>query len=254
MPWNPAQYNQFKEERYAPFYDALELVNKRKDMKVVDLGCGTGELTGKLAAALPGCNVLGVDASAEMLKESGAFTNDHLQFEQRTIEEQLSLSKKWDLVFSNAAIQWVDDHETLLPQLVSIIQPGGQLVVQMPSQNQNIANLLLIELVKEEPFASALNGYVRNFPVLSTQEYAMLLFTNGGKNITVFEKIYPVVVKDADGVYDFISGSALIPYTERLDEKMKAIFTAAYKKRLHRQFPSSPAFYPFKRIIFSAAF
>lgn len=108
MAWNPDQYNQFKAERYAPFYDLLQLIEIKTGLDVVDLGCGTGELTHQLAEVLPDANILGINSSAEMLDKAKAYANQRLRFEQKTIEAQLDTAKLWDLVFSNAAIQWVN--------------------------------------------------------------------------------------------------------------------------------------------------
>lgn len=254
MAWNPDTYNQFKSERFAPFYDCLNLITIKDGINVIDLGCGTGELTRKLADALPGSRVLGIDSSQEMLNDSKAFENEQVRFELRSIEEQVKQETKWDLVFSNAAIQWVYNHEVLLPQVISLVKPAGQLVIQMPDQNQNASNLILDELAIEEPFCTALQNWTRNSPVLDIERYAQILFENGSRQMTVFEKIYPLILKDTDALFDWVSGTALIPYTERLSGEIKQQFIGAYKERLKNRFPKSPVFYPFKRIIMEAKF
>lgn len=254
MPWNPDTYNQFKSERFVPFYDLLRLVKVKPDLQVIDLGCGTGELTRKLADALPGSTVLGIDSSPEMLNDSKAFENDAVTFECRSIEKQIKLGKKWDLVFSNAAIQWVDDHKTLLPQIIATVKTGGQLVIQLPAQHHNISNMLLNELAHEAPFKNFLQSWNSTSPVLNIDDYAQLFFENGSQSMTVFEKVYPLVLQDADALFNWVSGTALLPYLEKLTEEMKQIFIAAYKRTLQHHFSSSPVFYPFKRIILEAVF
>src|SRR5579885_2252569 len=107
MPWNPERYHQFQRERAAPFEDALALVERREGLSVIDLGCGTGELTRRLADALPGSNVLGIDSSPEMLAKAKPLERPGLLFEQRAIQE---VEGAWDVVFSHAVIQWLDDH------------------------------------------------------------------------------------------------------------------------------------------------
>ena len=89
-----------------------------------------------------------------MLNDSSAFENEQLKFELRTIEEQVNQEIKWDLVFSNAAIQWVYNHENLLPKIISMVKHEGQLVIQLPNQNQNASNLILDELAAGEPFCT----------------------------------------------------------------------------------------------------
>lgn len=254
MPWNPEVYNKFKQERFAPFYDLLTLIKVKPNLKVIDLGCGTGELTRKLADYLPASQVLGIDASAEMLKDVSAFKNEQLHFEHRNIGQQINLGTKWDLVFSNAALQWIDHHEVLLPSIISMINQAGQLVVQVPSNHHHFTHETLRSLAGQEPYRSALNGWTRASPVWSIAAYAKLLFDHGGSEITVFEKVYPHVLKDADALFDWVSGTALIPYLEKLPEELKVNFIAAYKAQLAKHFQESPVFYPFNRTLMAATF
>ncbi|KIO76583.1 trans-aconitate methyltransferase [Pedobacter lusitanus] len=254
MAWNPDVYNKFKKERFGPFYDLLELIKIRPDLTVVDLGCGTGELTRKLADALPGSAVLGVDSSQEMLNEAAAFQNGQLDFKKRTIEEQLESGEKWDLIFSNAAVQWIGDHQTLYPKIISCLKPGGQLVIQVPSNHRHFTHTALIDIASTPPFAKALNGFTRVSPVLDIQDYGKIFFQHGGTEITVYEKIYPHILKDADALFDWVSGTAMIPYVEKLPEDIKQDFIREYKGRLNNEFKESPVFYPFKRTLMAASF
>lgn len=254
MAWNPAKYNQFKTERFAPFYDLQSLIEIKPGMEVIDLGCGTGELTSKLADYLPDANILGIDSSAEMLSDATAFRKQNLQFEQRTIEQQLNTNQKWDLVFSNAAIQWVEDHHQLLPRIIQTIKPEGQLAIQIPAQNSNALNQILIQLAQEQPYSNHLNEWSRISPVLGIDDYAQLLFENGSKEMTVYKKIYPLIVADTAELFEWISGTALIPYLERLQGEIKENFLAEFKTRIHLRFPKTPVLYPFKRIIIEGKF
>ncbi|MCE7060650.1 methyltransferase domain-containing protein [Dyadobacter sp. CY343] len=253
MAWNPETYNKFKSERFAPFYDLLDLVKVKPGLQVIDLGCGTGELTRKLADKLPDSQVFGIDSSSEMLIEYEAYEKTHLSFAQRSIEAQMEISQQWDLVFSNAAIQWVNNHHELIPTIVSKVRSGGQLVIQLPAQHHNISNQMLNELAAEEPFRSALNGWTRTSPVLDIEDYAQLLFEGRCRTMTVFEKIYPLVLQDANALFDWVSGTAMIPYIEKLEGDLRENFTSEYKNRLAARFTKCPVFYPFKRIILEAS-
>jgi trans-aconitate 2-methyltransferase len=254
MAWNPETYNQFKSERFTPFNDLLALLKIRPGLEVIDLGCGTGEMTKKLANALPDSNVLGVDSSAEMLNDSKTIVSDHLRFEQRSIEEQVALDQKYDLVLSNAAIQWVNDHETLLPKIIAMLKPGGQLLIQMPAQHHNISNRMLNELADQNPFRDALQGWNRLSPVLDIDDYSRIFFENNSISMNVYEKIYPLVLQNSDALFEWVSGTALIPYIERLEGEMRDHFIEEYKKLLHTKFDKSPVFYPFRRIILDSTF
>lgn len=252
MAWNPNKYNEFKAERYKPYFDLASHIKDKPNLKVLDLGCGTGELTQFLANTLTNPDVLGIDSSAQMLAEAPVQSN--IAFKQKTIEEQLEDNENWDLIFSNAAIQWVDNHETLFPKIISRIRPGGQLAVQMPSQSENILNKLLLDLVQEELYKSALNNWMRPSPVLSIDEYANLLFDNGGDNLTIYQKVYPLIKNSQDELFEFISGSALVPYFERLSDPFKEQFSVEFKKRIRQFFPKTPLIYAFKRIILYSTF
>lgn len=252
MTWDPKKYNEFKEERSKPFEDLASHIADHTNLKVIDLGCGTGELTKKLFDKLTNASVLGVDNSAEMLAK--APTKKNLEFKEIPILEQLKNEHKWDLIFSNAALQWIDNHNELFPKIISHINPGGQLAVQMPQQNENILNKMLLNLVQEEPFASYLKKWTRPSPVLTLDEYATILFENGGRDLVLYEKVYPIISSNKNDFFDFISGSALTVYQERLKENEFQELSSEFKKRIDEYFPNIPSIYAFRRLIICAKF
>jgi trans-aconitate 2-methyltransferase len=249
MPWNPGRYHQFQNERFAPFVDLLALVKIRGGLKVVDLGCGTGVLTRRLADVLPESEILGIDSSPEMLARAHEHTRDRLRFEQGSIE---NVEGEWDLIFSHAAIQWVDDHRRLLPRLLSHLSPEGQLAVQLPSNHRHVTHTLITDIASDEPFRSALGGWHRISPVLSIGQYADLLYSNGGREITVFEKVYPSLMENSEALADWTSGTALVPYFDRLPAHLHEPFMERYRERLRSHYPSGPVYYPFQRTLFAA--
>jgi len=248
MPWDPRQYHKFQAERSAPFFDLLSLVEIRPHLKVVDLGCGTGELTRHLADALPDSDVTGIDSSEQMLEKAAAHANPTLHFEQG---DQAQLTGAWDLILSNAALHWSENHRALIPSLYERLLPGGQIAVQVPSNHNHISHQIYRETAAEEPFKSVLSGFQRFAPVLSIDEYARLFFECGAENIIVFEKVYAHVLENADAVVEWISGTALVPYFERLGE-YKENFVEALRAKMRLALPDTPVFYPFRRTLFSA--
>jgi trans-aconitate 2-methyltransferase len=248
MPWDPQQYQKFQAERSAPFFDLLALVEVRPNLKVVDLGCGTGELTRQLADSLPESDVTGLDSSLQMLAKAASYAGPHLRFEHG---DQTQLTGEWDLIFSNAALQWSENHQELIPRLYERLLPGGQIAVQVPSNHNHISHQLYRETASEEPFKTVLHGFQRYAPVLSIDEYASLFFECGAEDIVVFEKIYAHVLADSDAVVEWISGTALVPYFERLGE-YKEQFVAAMREKMRAALPDTPVFYPFRRTLFSA--
>lgn len=252
MPWNPDIYNKFKEKRYEPFYDLIGHIEAKPNMSILDLGCGTGEQTKIMADKFADSTVLGVDASAEML--SKVPTEQNISFAQRSIEAQLQLMDKWDVIVANASLQWVDDHTALFPTLILRLLPGGQLAVQMPSQKENLLNQILYKLVHEAPYVNVLKDVIHHSPVLSLDAYTQLLFANGAKDVLVYQKVYPILAQSAETLYEFIAGSALVPYMEKLQEPMKSAFVKEFKDRIAGHFTSLPMVYSFKRILLVAKF
>ncbi|MCD0470361.1 methyltransferase domain-containing protein [Flavobacterium sp. JAS] len=249
MPWNPEVYNKFKDLRYKPFYDLMDLIKEAESSSAIDLGCGTGEQTSILAKKFSKTNFIGIDSSTEMLERSKSLETENLRFERANVEDIAGSDKKWDLVFSNAALQWSDNHEVLFPKLINSIYSKGQFAVQMPIQKENLLNKILYQLADEEPFKTYFNGWRRDSPVLSMDQYAQIMFDGGLEDIQIMQKVYPIIANDHEALYDFISGSALIPYVELLQEDQKELFINTFKNRIAKNFPKLPAIYAFKRIL-----
>ncbi len=249
MPWDPQVYNQFKYIRYQPFFDLMDLIADKNLHNCVDVGCGTGEQTSLLSRRFENSFFVGIDSSEEMLSESKKFVTERLNFKLSTIEEFAGSDSKWDLVFSNAALQWSNDHNDLFTKLISKLNPDGQLAVQMPFQKENILNKILLEMVSEKSFADLLGGFRRDSPLMRIDDYAKLMFECGLNNLNIFLKVYPIIAKSEVELYNFISGSALVPYMERLALKEQDFFKSEFIKRIRNQFGTFPAIYAFKRIL-----
>lgn len=249
MKWNPEIYNQFKDIRNQPFFDLMAMISDENLESAVDIGCGTGEQTKILSEQFPNTNFLGIDTSKEMLAKSKGFESPNLHFEIKSVEDFIQEDSKYDLIFSNAALQWSDNHEDLFPALLSKLSENGQFAVQMPMQSQNVLNQLLVQLASEQPFKTELNGFNRISPLLTVDEYAQILFDAGLQNLNISVRVYPIIAKDVETLFNFISGSALIPYLERLNEEQQDVFTTEFKTRIQQIFKTFPAIYSFKRLL-----
>ncbi len=249
MSWNPELYHKFQEERFAPYYDLIDLISVKEGIEGLDLGCGTGELTKMLSEKLPASRILGIDSSPAMLEQAKDKSAPGLSFELRSI---MDIEGEWDLIFSNAAIQWVQEHRELIPKLLSHIRPGGQLAIQIPSNHNHPTQDFILETGREEPFSTALKGWTRSYSVLTIREYSELLYDSEGEDIVVFEKIYPHVLPDSYAVLDWLSGTAILPYLERLPVELHEPFLGVIGEKLKESYPGSPVFYPYNRIFFSA--
>src|SRR5579871_4158056 len=157
--WNPVQYERFKKERAQPFHDLLAGVRPAPGGRAVDLGCGTGELTRALHARLQAAETVGIDNSAAMLEKAKAHAGGGLRFETGDIAR--FEGKDLAVVFSNAALHWVPDHPAYWSRIGSWLAPGGQLAVQMPSNEDHPSHACARAVAGQPPWRERLGGFVR---------------------------------------------------------------------------------------------
>ncbi len=245
--WNPDQYGKFRAERAAPFLDLLAQVEPAAAPRVLDLGCGTGELTRLAHERLGARETLGVDASAAMLARAAAQAGGGLSFRQADLGA--FAEGGWDVVLSNAAIHWVPDHEALLPRLAALVAPGGQLAIQAPANDHHASHLAAREVAREPAFAAALGGFERESPLLSPEAYARLLFRLGFARQRVRFEVYAHPLASRDDVVEWVRGTTLTAYERRLDPPAWAAFLARYRERLAAALPDErPFVYTYRRL------
>jgi trans-aconitate 2-methyltransferase len=257
--WDPRQYDRFQREREQPFFDLLAMVRPRPGMRVVDLGCGTGKLTRLLHAKLDARETVGIDRSDSMLAATREGARPHgLRFEAGTIEDFSAGARKpepggrdqWDLIFSNAALHWVDAHEHLLEQLADRIAPAGQIAFQVPAQYDTLTHQVADELAGAEPFRSAFGGWRLPQPVLAPDGYAQLLYRYGFADPKVQLIVYPHVLASREDVVEWVKGTLLTEYKRHLPPEVYDQFVEEYRDRLLTKLDETrPCLYPFKRIL-----
>jgi trans-aconitate 2-methyltransferase len=254
--WNPAQYERFRDERSRPFFDLMALVRPGQEMRIVDLGCGTGELTRKLHERMGAKETLGVDSSDAMLGKCQGQVTAGLSFAKGDLAE---LAATWstaesppifDLVFSNAAIHWVPDHERLLAQLTRALAPRGQIAIQIPANEDHPAHVTARVLAAEEPFAAALGGWTHREPVHPPERYAAWLHRLGYAEQDVRLQVYGHVLASREGVLEWVKGTLLTDYERRLGPLYPTFFERYSARLIAALEDQRPYFYPFKRILF----
>jgi trans-aconitate 2-methyltransferase len=249
--WDPSQYDRFRDERRQPFHDLLALVRPVAGGRVVDLGCGTGELTRILHGAVGAGDTLGVDSSSAMLAATPALEGDGLHFSLGDISTWEG--DGYDLVFANASLQWVADHDRLLARLTKALSSGGQLAFQVPANGDHPAHRAIWPVAAEEPFAGALAGRLppdHTTNVLPPERYAVLLHQLGFADQHVRLQVYGHLLASTAEVVEWVKGTALTPWQALLDPALYDQFVARYRQVLIAQLGESrPYFYPFKRIL-----
>jgi trans-aconitate 2-methyltransferase len=252
--WDPEQYQRFRDQRRQPFLDLLELVRPRPSMRVVDLGCGSGELTRILHLRLAARDTLGIDSSNTMLPEQESRSNDGIRLVRQSIEEFRGAGA-YDLVFSNAALHWLPNHEELFARISAALDAKGQLAVQMPANWEQVSHVTAQRVAGEEPFREALDGFVHAVHVLAPEAYAVLLHRLGFREQQVRIQVYGHLLDGADDVVEWVKGSLLTVYRARLSAPMYDGFVERYRSLLRSEIGEvRPYFFTFRRLLIWASF
>lgn len=245
--WDPERYLTYADERGRPFLDLLARVAADRPRRVVDLGCGPGNLTALLARRWPEADVLGLDSSVEMVDRARGDVPAGVRFEVGDL-------RSWrpdapvDVLVSNATLQWVPGHLELLPRLVESLAPGGWLAVQVPGNFAEPSHALLHELAAEERFAPHVAGVDR--PASHEPATYLEALLDLGCRADVWETTYLHLLSGPDPVFTWVSGTGARPVLQALPAALRAEFEATYKQRLAAAYPSGPhgTVLPFRRI------
>jgi trans-aconitate 2-methyltransferase len=248
--WDPAVYHRYGNERSRPFLDLLARVAAGKPRAVVDLGCGTGELTAGLAARWPQARVSGLDSSPEMIAKARALA--------APVEFAVGDLREWqpgpdsDVVVTNAALQWVPDHRELIDRWVRALPAGAWFAMQVPGNFAAPSHRALRELARSAPYAAAVGEIVREAPVDDPAGYAALL-TDAGAAVDAWETTYVHLLPSTGAdhpVLRWMEGTALRPVKAALDDTRWPEFRAALGARLAAEYPARNGFvaFPFRRI------
>lgn len=243
--WDPDQYRRFAAERRRPFDDLRSLVRPVPGGHVVDLGCGTGELTAELHRHTGAASTVGVDSSAAMLEGGGELASQGLRFELADLSTWRP-DRSLDVVFANASLQWVGDHPALIGSLVAMLAPGGQLAFQVPANHDHPAHTIVAELGADlglGPVGPAAS-------VLTPEAYATLLHELGLAELHVRLQVYGFELPSGGDVIEWTRGTLLTGYRSQLPADEYERFESEYRRRLvERLGDRRPYFYAFKRIL-----
>ena len=253
MGWEPERYLQFADERLRPAQDLLARIPLPAPARVMDLGCGPGNVTRLLASRWPQAEITGVDASATML-ERARLALPEARFELADIGHWTPAEAP-DLIFSNAALHWLDDHPALLPRLLSLLAPGGVLAVQMPGNFDAPSHRLIRELASEPAWAGAL-AEARMGAVLSMADYHRILAPHCTQ-LALWESIYWQRLQGPAPapVLDWLRGTTLLPYLAPLSAADQARLLAELAPKLADAYPpdaTGTTLFPFRRIFMVA--
>ncbi|HWW04737.1 trans-aconitate 2-methyltransferase [Collimonas sp.] len=250
--WDAKQYMHFGNERLRPALDLLAYVPEQEPQRVVDLGCGTGNVSALLKARWPAADVLGVDSSENMLAAAAAAVPE-CRFEHADLAHWQP-DGLLDVIYSNATLQWLPDHPALLPRLLSFLRRGAWLAVQMPAMHNAPLRQMQAELARSPAFAPHLQKVPQHPSILTAENYYDLLRSHCTK-LDIWETTYLHTLRGADAVAEWAAGTSLRPYLDALPEDQRPAFRAAYAAAMRTAYPqreNGVTLLPFKRLFIVA--
>lgn len=252
--WNPDLYLKFQRERTQPSMDLVNRIELESPEAILDLGCGPGNSTAVLARRWPGVRLTGVDNSEEMIAKARA---DHPEWNWLlTNARELTPSPSYDLVYSNAAIQWIPGHDTLVPMLFAMVRPGGALAVQVPMREGMPVRGIIESVARQPRFRGATEEATSPLVFHEPGFYYDLLAQTGADRITLWDTTYRHEMESHEMIVEMMRSTGMRPYLERLaSESERDAFLAAVLDGVEREYPAHPngrVLYGFHRLFFVA--
>ena len=254
--WEPELYNRFRRYRAEPVDLILERLPILGDERIVDLGCGPGENTIELARRAIRGRVLGIDLSPSMIDAAQnslvvlpAELQDRLAFrvgDIATLEDEGA----FEIVFSNAALQWIPKHRDVLARWFRALAPGGHMVVQMPANDRETAKVELNGQAVEMPWRAKLAGVDQSFrEVPPPEKYDQILREIGFSEVDCHYHTFHHPMGSPSEVVEWYRATGLRPFVNALAEEERPAFLDAYRQRLERAYGTKgPLTFDFKRL------
>ena len=256
--WDPNQYHKYSDHRLRPGLELLDRIPVDNPHQVYDLGCGTGNLTRLVSERWPNAQVIGLDNSDEMIEKARA--------EEGSVEWLKADIQMWlpdaatDVIYSNAALQWVEGHRDLIPRLAGCIKPGGALAIQMPLSWGMPSHILMREtLARGGPngrgFGSDLLRQTISRKWVEDADVYYDLLSNLSQHLDIWQTEYLQVLEGNDPVLEWVKGTGLRPILEGLADDERQAFLDDYGQRLGETYPRRPdgrTLYPFRRLFIVA--
>jgi trans-aconitate 2-methyltransferase len=237
LDWNPALYRRYEDERTRPAQELLARVPLPEAARVVDLGCGPGNSTELLANRFPQAQVVGTDNSEAMLA-SARERLPQARFELSDIATWAPQDEAPDLIYANAALQWVPDHEQLIPRLFAALAPGGVLAIQMPDNREEPTHRLMRAVAAEAPWAEPIGDADRLRSLLLPLGGYFDLLAPVAARVDVWHTIYQHPMADAAAIVEWVRGTGLKPFVDRLPADLQASYLAEYERRVDQAYPA----------------
>ncbi len=252
VTWDPNHYLSFDKHRLRPALDLISHIQVAEPDSIVDLGCGPGNITSILQDRWSEASVTGIDSSQEMLDKAHAH-NPNILWKQADLKHW-DADSAVDLLFSNAALHWLEDHGRLFPELLGNVVPGGTVAIQMPRNWQAASHASINEVIVEGPWKELLEPEILLEPSHSPEFYYDILAPLTDE-LTIWETDYIQVLEGENPVAEFVKGSWLQRFLQILEEPFRSEFETAYREKILNAYPKQAdgkTLFPFKRLFILA--
>jgi trans-aconitate 2-methyltransferase len=228
--WNSALYLKFERERTHAARDLLSHIPSFEPETVYDLGCGPGNSTELLTEIFPTAQIVGIDNSDDML-EAARKRVVGATFLKRSIEDWRP-AREAGLIFANAALQFLPDHDQLMVRLLSHLAKGGWLAVQMPQNIQEVSHALMRMVAADGPWADRLMPVAKSRPIIGSIEDYYRLLAPLSAYFEMWQTTYVHALDGPEGIVEWFEGSALRPFLQPLSPSERQAFLVSYKREL----------------------
>ena len=253
MTWSADQYVKFEEERTRPVWDLVARIPDSGVRRAADIGCGPGNSTEVLRARFPKAEIVGIDSSPDMIAAARRRLPD-IAFDVADIEEWDDAG--FDVILANAAIQWIPDHEALLPALMAKLAPGGALAVQTPDNLDEPSHRLMREIAAEGPWAGKLANAAKARAARHEADWYFRLLRRCATRVDVWRTTYFHPLMGAGAIVEWVKGTGLRPFLDPLEAEEREAYLARYEAAITEAYPveaDGVVLLPFPRLFFVAS-
>lgn len=229
--WNPADYTTQSSNQQQWAQELIPKLALKGNERILDIGCGEGKVTAEIANHVPLGSVVGIDSSEEMIMFARSKFPEtdypNLTFELMDAK-QLHFNEEFDIVFSNAALHWIIDHQSVLKGVKKSLKASGKILLQMGGKgNAGSIFVVIDKLLKDEKWSSYFEDFSFPFGFYSPEEYKVWLDEAGleAKRIELIPK--DMKLKGKEGLSGFIR-STWLPYTLRIPEDLRSEFIDSF--------------------------